>query len=62
MVFFGISSTLIDAQTLPGQTEETGLRVGCGGMGGLGGCEEWVGGGMGGWVGGGMSGWVDGWV
>ena len=29
--FFGISSTLIDAHTLPGQTE--GLKVGCGGMG-----------------------------
>ena len=29
---FGISSTLIDAHTLPGQTE--GLKVGCGGMGG----------------------------
>jgi len=35
VVFFGISSTLIDAHTLPGQTE--GLKVGCGGMGG------WVG-------------------
>ena len=31
--FFGISSTLIDAHTLPGQTE--GLKVGCIGMGGL---------------------------
>ena len=31
-VFFGIGSTLIDAHTLPGQTE--GLRVGCGGIGG----------------------------
>ncbi len=31
-----ISSTLIDAHTLPGQTE--GLRVGCGGMGGF---KEW---------------------
>jgi hypothetical protein len=30
--FFGISSTLIHAHTLPGQTE--GLKVGCGGMGG----------------------------
>ena len=39
-----ISSTLIDAHTLPGQTE--GLKVGCGGMGGWVGC-----GGMGGWVG-----------
>ena len=29
MGFFGISSTLIDAHTLPGQTE--GLKVGCGG-------------------------------
>ena len=29
VVFFGISSTLIDAHTLPGQTE--GLKVGCGG-------------------------------
>ena len=29
MVFFGISSTLIDAHTLPGQT--VGLKVGCGG-------------------------------
>ena len=44
MVFFGISSTLIDDHTLPGQTE--GLKVGCGGMGGrrdgraL--CEVWV--------------------
>jgi hypothetical protein len=28
-VFFGIGSTLINAHTLPGQTE--GLRVGCGG-------------------------------
>jgi len=33
--FFGFGSTLIDAHSLPGQTE--GLRVGCG----------WVGGGMG---------------
>jgi len=33
VVFFGISSTLIDAHTLPGQTE--GLKVGCIGMGGL---------------------------
>ena len=32
MGFFGMGSTLIDAHTLPGQTE--GLRVGCGGMGG----------------------------
>ena len=32
VVFFGISSTLIDAHTLPGQTK--GLRVGCGGMSG----------------------------
>jgi len=38
-------------------------------MGGLVGCEEWVGGGMGGWVVGGMGlrngrmgGWVDGWM
>jgi hypothetical protein len=38
--FFGIGSTLINAHTLPGQTE--GLRVGCGGMGGWVGCEEWV--------------------
>jgi hypothetical protein len=30
--FFGIGSTLIDAHTLPGQTE--GLKVCCGGMGG----------------------------
>ena len=29
--FFGINSTLIDAHTLPGQTE--GLRVGCGWVG-----------------------------
>ena len=28
MGFFGMGSTLIDAHTLPGQTE--GLRVGCG--------------------------------
>ena len=33
MGFFGMGSTLIDAHTLPGQTE--GLKVGCGGMGGL---------------------------
>ena len=43
-VFFGISSTLIDAHTLPGQTE--GLKVGCGGMGGRRDgwavCEVWV--------------------
>ena len=38
MGFFGISSTLIDAHTLPGQTE--GLK---------GGFKEWVAGGMGGW-------------
>ena len=50
MGFFGMGSTLIDAHTLPGQTE--GLKVGCGGMGGWVGC-----GGMGGWVGcGGMGG------
>ena len=41
--FFGISSTLIDAHTLPGQTE--GLKFGCGGMGGR------RDGRMGGWVG-----------
>ena len=39
MGFFGFGSTLIDAHSLPGQTE--GLRVGCG----------WVGGGMGGGMG-----------
>ena len=33
MGFFGMGSTLIDAHTLPGQTE--GLKVGCIGMGGL---------------------------
>jgi hypothetical protein len=41
VLFFGFGSTLIDAHTLPGQTE--GLKVGCGGMGGWVGC-----GGMGG--------------
>ena len=46
MVFFGISSTLIDAHTLSGQTE--GLKVGCGGMGG--------------WADGWMGGWADGWM
>ena len=35
--FFGISSTLIDVHTLPGQTE--GLKVGCIGMGGF---KEWA--------------------
>jgi len=52
VVFFGISSTLIDAHTLSGQKAcvcalmraTEGLKVGCG------------------WVDGGMSGWADGWV
>ena len=35
-----MGSTLIAAQTLPGQTE--GLRVGCGGMGGR--RDGWMGG------------------
>ena len=43
VVFFGISSTLIDAHTLPGQTE--GLK---------GGFKEWVDGWAEGWV----DGWV----
>ena len=63
--FFGISSTLIDAHTLPGQKAcvcalmqaTEGLKVGCGWVGGgMGGFKEWVGGGMGGWVGRGMGG------
>ena len=49
MVFFGISSTLIDAHTLPGQTE--GFKVGCGGMGGWVGCGG-MGGRRDGWIGG----------
>ena len=44
---FGISSTLIDAHTLPGQKAwvcalmqaTEGLKVGCGGMGGF---KEWA--------------------
>ena len=35
--FFVFGSTLIDAHTLPGQTE--GLKVGCIGMGGF---KEWA--------------------
>jgi hypothetical protein len=50
--FFGIGSTLINAHTLPGQTE--GLKVGCGMGGRWDGC---MGGRRNGW----MSGWVDGW-
>ena len=51
--FFGISSTLIDAHTLPGQTE--GLKVGCGGMGGWVGLRN-------GWMGGFRDGRRDGWM
>ena len=41
VVFFGISSTLIDAHTLSGQTEV--LKVGCGWVGGgMGGFKEWA--------------------
>jgi hypothetical protein len=49
VVFFGISSTLIDAHTLPGQTE--GLK---------GWAEEWVDGLAEGWVGSEMGGWLGG--
>ena len=49
VVFFGISSTLIDDHTLPGQTE--GLKVGCGGMGGQVGGWDGMGLGMGGGMG-----------
>jgi hypothetical protein len=38
--FFGIRQTSIRSTVITGQTE--GLRVGCGGMGGWVGCEEWV--------------------
>ena len=51
MVFFGISSTLIDAHTLSGQKAcvcalmraTEGLKVGCGWVGGgMGGFKEWA--------------------
>jgi hypothetical protein len=45
--FFGIGSTLINAHTLPGQTE--GVKVGCGMGGRWDGC---MGGRRNGWIGG----------